>query len=412
MEELCYWIWLSQCFAYGSTMPARLLEVCPSPKSLYEMDETERRSLGFLQPRDLNALSHTSLSLAQRIEQECVRYKIRILPMNDPDYPNRLRHIYGPPVVLYALGDVSGLDDEAVITIVGTRDADEYALAATEYLADGIARAGGVIVSGCAVGVDTAAHRAAVEAGKRTIAVLACGIDVNYPAESAKLKRRILNTGGAILSEYPPGTSASPRAFPVRNRLLAGLSVGVLVTQAPLRSGALLTAGHAVDQGKELFCLPPYSIFDPAYAGVIRYLRDGATPVFSPEDILLPFYAAYSEKLDLGALSGDIASRKVILGMSSQAAAPKLPNRKKSMQHTEKKSEYHEKAQKNPETTFDELHGLVYNQLDTRPMSIDELAVACSLDAGTLFSILTDLELDGFVSPIGGGRYEKAEENA
>ena len=159
-------------------------------------------------------------------------------------------------------------------------------------------------------------------------------------------------------------------------------------------------------------CLPPYSIFDPAYAGVIRYLRDGATPVFSPEDVLLPFYAAYSEKLDLGALSGDIASRKVILGKSSQAAAPKLPERQKSLQDAEKRREHLEEAQKNPETMFDELHGLVYNQLNTRPMSIDELAVACSLDAGTLFSILTDLELDGFVSPIGGGRYEKAEEKA
>lgn len=412
MEELCYWIWLSQCFAYGSTTPAKLLETCPSPKALYEMSEAERKSLGFLRPRDLTALSHTPLSLAKRIEKDCAHYKIRVLPMNDPDYPNRLRHIYGPPVVLYTLGNIAGLDDETVITVVGTRDADEYALAATEYLAGGIARAGGVIVSGCAVGIDTAAHRAAVEAGKRTIAILACGIDVNYPAESAKLKRQILNTGGAILSEYPPGTPVSPRVFPVRNRLLAGLSVGVLVTKAPLRSGALLTAGHAVDQGKELFCLPPYSIFDPAYAGVIRYLRDGATPVFAPEDVLLPFYAAYPEKIDLSVLSGDIASRKVILGTSEQAAAPKLPDRKKSMQHTEKKSEYHEKTQKNPETIFDELHGLVYNQLDTRPMSIDELAIACSLDAGTLFSILTDLELDGFVSPIGGGRYEKAEENA
>lgn len=412
MEELCYWIWLSQCFAYGSTTPAKLLEICPSPKALYEMSEAERKSFGFLRPRDLTALSHTPLSLAQRIEMDCAHYKIRVLPMNDPDYPNRLRHIYGPPVVLYTLGNIAGLDDEAVITVVGTRDADEYALAATEYLAGGIARAGGIIVSGCAVGIDTAAHRAAVEAGKRTIAVLACGIDVNYPAESAKLKRQILNTGGAILSEYPPGTSVSPRVFPIRNRLLAGLSVGVLVTKAPLRSGALLTAGHAVDQGKELFCLPPYSIFDPGYAGVIRYLRDGATPVFAPEDVLLPFYAAYPEKIDLSVLSGDIASRKVILGTSEQAAAPKLPDRKKSMQHTEKKSESHEKTQKNPETIFDELHGLVYNQLDTRPMSIDELAIACSLDAGTLFSILTDLELDGFVSPIGGGRYEKAGENA
>ena len=409
MEELCYWVWLSQCFAYGSETPRKLLEIYPSPKTLYEMDEEERRSIDFLKPRELRALERTPLSQALQIEKECSRYKIQIIPMNDPVYPKRLRHIYGPPVVLYALGNLDGLDEEVAIAVVGTRDADKYALAATEYLAGGIAKAGGIIVSGCAVGVDTAAHKAAVAAGKRTIAVLACGLDVNYPAENAKLKHQILRTGGALLSECPPGAQVFPKIFPIRNRLISGLSLGVLITQAPLRSGALLTAGHAVEQGKELFCLPPYSIFDPSYAGVIRYLRDGAVPVFAPEDVLYPFYAVYPEKIDLSVLSGDAAEQKAVLGTLEQASSTKQQGKQEFKKNTSVGSGNFEKAQKNPETMFDELHGLVYNQLDIHPKSIDELAIACSLDVGTLFSVLTDLELDGVVVPLGGGRYIKAE---
>lgn len=412
MEELRYWVWLSQCFAYGSPLPEKLLKVCPSPKRLYEMKEEERTSLQLLRPRDLKALSNTPLSLADRILQKCAHHKIRVLSMADPDYPRHLYNIYAPPVVLYALGNIAGLNDEAVITVVGTRMADRYALEATSYLASGIARAGGVIASGCAVGIDSAAHLAAVEARKRTIAVLACGIDINYPAESAKLKRRILNTGGVLLTEYPPGVGVFKGTFPVRNRILAGIASGVLVTQAPVRSGALLTANHAIDQGKELFCLPPYSIFDPKYAGVIQYLREGAIPVFSPEDVLLPYYAAYPDKIDLTVLKGTSTKGKIVNGPTEQAAVP-APSVKMTAvppEMPQKKEPDYGKMQKNPETLFDELHRLVYNQLNTHPMSVDELAIACKLDAGTLFSVLTDLEIEGVVSPLGGGRYQKEKD--
>ena len=414
MEELRYWVWLSQCFAYGSAMPAKLLEVCPSPKTLFEMSEEELQRFSFLPAKDRSIMKKTTLSNADFVLKQCARFKIRIIPMTDPEYPVRLRNIYGPPVVLYVLGSLTGLDDEPTVAIVGTRSADEYALAATEFLASGIARAGAVIVSGCAHGIDSAAHEAAIAANRRTIAVLACGLDVDYPTGSGPMKRAILNGGGALVSEYPPGTPSAPRVFQVRNRIISGLSLGVLVTQAPVRSGALLTAGHAVDQGRDLFCLPPNSIFDRQYAGVIRYLRDGAIPVFSPEDVLLPYYAEFPDKIDLAALKGDPAYQKIVQTTSERAAVvvPKKAETKKADKKTkitDKTERNKEKTEKNPETVFDELHSLVYNQLDTHPQSIDDLTAKCGIDIGTLYSVLTDLELDGYIEPLGGGRYHRVD---
>ena len=414
MEELRYWLWLSQCFNCGSAMPAKLIEACPSPKALFEMSDEELKGFSFLPAKDRNIMKKTTLSYADHVLKECARFKIRIIPMTDPEYPVRLRNIYAPPVVLYVLGSLAGLDDEPTIAVVGTRHAEEYALAATDFLVGGMARAGAVIVSGCAHGIDTAAHEAALAAGKRTIAVMACGLDVDYPTGSGPMKRRILNSGGALVSEYPPGRPADARVFQVRNRIISGLSLGVLVTQAPLRSGALLTAGHAVDQGRDLFCLPPSSIFDRHYAGVIRYLRDGAIPAFAPEDVMLPYYAAYPDKIDLSVLKGDPAYQKIVQTTSERASVvvPKLPDAKKNnkkAENTAKTEINKEKTEKNPETVFDEMHALVYNQLDTHPQSIDELAVNCKIDIGILYSILTDLELDGYIAPLGGGRYHRVD---
>lgn len=409
MSEVRYYIWLSQCFPYGSPLPSRLLAHYGSPKAVYEADESDLASCKILTPKEAKSVKRTMIERADRILNDCAHYRIRVLTPDDSDFPKRLLQLYDPPTVLYVLGKFSGIDEEPVVTVIGTRRASEYSLAVTRQLSMDLAKTGCTIVSGCAVGVDAQAHRAALEAGGKTIAVLACGLNINYPAENGKLKRAILNSGGALVSEYPPGTTVTPRTFPVRNRLMSALSVGVLIVQAPIRSGTLLTAEHALNQGKELYCVPPCDLFDPNYGGVIRYLRDGAVPVFAAEDIALPLYAGFSQRMDLSSLKGDYASA----GIVSMRALSKKSGTAKSQKKEAKppiRQGAGEKKQESEETAFDEIHKMVYNHLDTHPKTIDELAILCQLDVGTLFSVLTDLELSGAISSPIGGRYVGGEE--
>ncbi len=412
MEDKRYDVWLSQCFSYGSPLPGRLLTQYASAKAVYEAGEEELVSGGILTEKEAKNVKHTSIERADRILSDCAHHKIRVLTQRDVDFPERFRNLFAPPIVLYVLGDFSGIDDEPIVTVVGTRTASDYSMAVTRQLSADLAKAGCTIVSGCAVGIDAEAHRAAIEAGGRTIAVLACGLNVNYPAENGKLKRAILNSGGALVSEYPPGANVTRQTFPVRNRLMAALSVGVLVVQAPVRSGTLLTAEHALEQGKELYCVPPCDLFDPNYNGVIRYLRDGAVPVFAAEDIVLPLYASYSEKLDLSELKGDYGQMRIasMKGLSKRCPGSKWDKHSSGQaDFQEKIHSKSEKKQETEETTFDEIHRMVYNHLDMHPKTIDELAILCQLDVGTLYSVLTDLELSGVISSPVGGRYVGSE---
>lgn len=413
MEDKRNDVWLSQCFPYGSPLPGRLLAQYGSAKAVYEAEEQDLASCGILTEKEAKIVKRTSLERADRILNDCAHHKIRVLTQNDPDYPERLRNLFAPPTVLYVLGAFSGIDEEPVVTVIGTRSASEYSLAVARQLSADLAKAGCTIVSGCAVGIDAQAHRAAIEAGGKTIAVLACGLNVNYPAENGKLKRAILNSGGALISEYPPGVNVTRQTFPVRNRLMAALAVGVLIVQAPVRSGTLLTAEHALEQGKELYCVPPCDLFDPNYNGVIRYLRDGAVPVFAAEDIALPLYAVFSEKLDLSELKGDYGYAGIVSmkGLSKHSPGSKWNKRDENETVFQEKTHLKsEKKQETVETTFDEIHKMVYNHLNTHPKTIDELAVLCQLDVGTLYSVLTDLELSGAISSPVGGRYVGGEE--
>lgn len=220
-----------------------------------------------------------------QIIQECEQHDIRIITLDDPEYPELLRNIYSPPIVLFVRGSLECLDNAVSIAVVGPRQPSEYARRAARMLCGNLARLGTVLVSGLAVGIDTVAHSCAVEHGTPTIGVLACGQLVNYPAENEMLKRRIVEGGGAIISELLPHAGVEGRYFHQRNRMISGLGLGTLVVEASTRSGCLITANHAVEQGRDLFCVPPSDITRESCAGVVPFLREGAIPVFDYLDI-------------------------------------------------------------------------------------------------------------------------------
>lgn len=220
----------------------------------------------------------------------CYDNNIRIITLDDEEYPDALRNIYNPPIVLFAAGSIANLDNEFSISVIGARQASKYAYQVTDYLVAPLTRIGTVIVSGLANGIDSAAHNACLNNGGKTIGVCACGILTDYPKGSGILKRRIVENGGAIISELLPFDKTSGGYFKFRNRIISGLTYGTLVIEAAKQSGCFLTVAHALEQGKEVFAVPPCNILNSFYCGAADLLRDGATPVFDYKDILYAFY--------------------------------------------------------------------------------------------------------------------------
>ena len=388
-----YWIWLSQCFHTGSPLPAALCQALGGAEEIFQAKPEEFSKVQGLRKDHLAALKKKDLTDAQRVLEQCRALKIRLLTWDDPNYPDRLRHIYGPPMVLYYLGDLSLLHRPVSIGMVGSRTSSGYGMNVASVLSYQLALRGIVVVSGCAVGGDSRAHDGALRAGGMTIGVEACGLDVNYPADNTKL-RRVIARKGLLLSELEPGQRPSSKYFAVRNRLISGLSDGVVVVEAPQRSGCLLTARLALEQGRDLFCVPPRDIFSRQCSGVVDFLRDGAKPVFGVEDIL----NEYRERLEGADLRipqqpshGNLPQPSPDFSQEPSSVSPQ-PEPDPSV------AKAAEQLSGTPKKIYEALQGI---------MQANELAELTQEDAGKVIAALTELELDGLVRQLGGGRYQK-----
>lgn len=236
---------------------------------------------------DLYVLKYKSISSEQldRITDICDRHGIDIVTPDDEDYPYELRFISNPPAVLFVLGKLGYIERCAGAAIVGARECSDYSSTVAYNFARGLAAEKVNVISGLAVGIDSAAHNGALDAGGVTTAVLGCGILYDYPKGSMPLKKRIAENG-AVISEYLPTAKPAKENFKVRNRIVTGLSDCLLVVEAAEKSGALNSASHAAEQGRELFVTPPADLYDPAYAGQKALLNDGARLALDPSDII------------------------------------------------------------------------------------------------------------------------------
>lgn len=285
MSGRAYWLWLAAKEELTALVKNQLLDRFGTPEHLYAMSRAELISSTGLTKRQVDVLSDKSMERARAIAYDCETLGISIVTLADAEYPPILRRIPDPPLVLYVKGRLPDLEQTPGIGIVGTRKATPYGLMAAEHFRYGLAKAGCTVVSGMALGADGAAARGALKAGGKTIAVLAGGLNICYPPEHNFLMGDIL-LSGAVISENPPGTPHDGFRFPIRNRIISGLSRGVLVVEAPLRSGALITARLALDQGREVFAVPG-AINAPGSAGCNRLIRDGeAALVTEPRDII------------------------------------------------------------------------------------------------------------------------------
>lgn len=294
---LLYWLWLAQCNEVKDGVKAALVRQFEDPERLFfaEKQEILDAEIEGLTVEHLDVLLRHDLSAAEETLSDCAKAGLQVLTYDSPLYPRRLKAIYDPPIVLYYRGTLPDFDKLPTIGVVGTRHPSVYGRQAAKRLGGEIAAAGGLVVSGLAEGIDGAAMEAALSAGFPAVGVLGCGADVVYPRKHKALFQETERLG-CILSEYAPGSPPLGWHFPRRNRIISGLSCGVLVVEAPERSGSLLTAKHALEQGRDVFVVPG-NVDMESFRGSNRLLRSGAIAVSSGRDVMEEYDLLYPEKL-------------------------------------------------------------------------------------------------------------------
>ena len=393
MAALKYWIWLAEKRGVRRQTKLALTQRFETPEELYYAETDEVLLTEGITREEAAALEDKDLRRAEEILEVCERRDYRILTISDAAYPRRLRNIFDPPILLYCRGRLPLIDEEAAIAVVGTRSCTPYGTLCAGKLGSQLAAGGAVIVTGLAHGIDSLAARAALRNGGRVLGVLGCGLDVVYPRGSEELYEDVA-AAGALITEYAPGTLPLSGNFPVRNRILSGLSVAVLVVEAPERSGALITANTALEQGREVFAVPG-PIDAPGSVGCNRLLRDGAGLVSEGWDLL----REYEERFP-GKLRQDAARRE----------APETPGYERREQRRE---EQRRETRKLPprldpqgaELTDDQI--ALLRTLTEEPMLVDDLVEESGIPVRRVLSALTMLEIDGYVSQAPGKRYAR-----
>ncbi len=361
-DDLYYWIALRLVFGIGNINYKNLINHFGSPKNALQATTEELEQVAGITSRAIESIKH--FKPGAEIENEIKRIRhhaVKVVTLKDAAYPVNLKNIYDPPPFLYIKGDIIKSDTNA-IAVVGSRVASDYGISATEQISRDLARCGFTIVSGMARGIDSIAHYAALAVNGRTIAVLGSGIDVVYPPENKKLYQTIMEQG-AVISEFPMGTEPSAYNFPARNRIISGLSLGVLVVEASLKSGSLITARLALEQGREVFAVPG-NVHSYKSKGTHRLLKEGAKLVETVQDIQDEI------RLRISTVPED----------KKDSAAPlDMPDDSRS----------------------------VYQIMGHEPTHIDELIAQTGFASSHIAAILLDLELNGLIKQFPGKRFAK-----
>ncbi|MFC1989078.1 DNA-processing protein DprA [Chloroflexota bacterium] len=360
-ENIKYWVGFSLIPGIGHVRFTQLERCFGNLKDAWHATPAELKSSG-LDNSAVRSITSWRPKVSLDAEMEKLeRYGVQALTWHDPNYPTRLKEIYDYPSVLYIRGSLLP-EDEWCLAVVGTRRATVYGRQVTEEIVTDLAKSKITIVSGLARGIDSVAHHSALEAGGRSLAVFACGLDTVYPAENATLARRIMQQG-ALISEYPLGTKPRAENFPRRNRIMSGLSLGVLVVEAGETSGAVITANMALEQNREVFAIPG-SILSPSSRGTNHLIQEGAKLVRDYTDIL--------EELNLMAVARQIEMKEIIPASDTEA--------------------------------------LLLKQLGAEPIHIDKVCRSSGLPVSEVSSTLAMMELKGLVKQMGAMNYALARE--
>ena len=412
---LIHWVWFATRTGMGDRMKTVLLSHFEDPEAIYFAPELEFEQFEDLSPAAVESMMDKDLIPCEEILEQCQQKKLHILTFQDAAYPARLKNISDPPMVLYYKGTIPAFDELPVIGVVGTRRASVYGLTTAKRLGYQIAACGGTVVSGLATGIDGVAMKGALTAGGTVVGVLGCGADVVYPASNRWLYADV-EKYGCLLTEFPPGTPPIGRNFPRRNRIISGLSCGVLVVEAPEKSGALITARLSADQGRDVFVVPANIDVETA-KGSNALMRDGAIPVSSGWDILSEYQYQFPGKVrrkqtavTLTANAGELSRERD--EPAKVAQEPRKPREKK-----EKKSLFRKKVidkseesaysdLKKTQTVLTEQEQTIVELLSGGQRLADDVIAESGRAPGEILASLTILEVRGLVRRLPGGFLE------
>lgn len=450
-SEQIYWIWLALKLNNQNSVFQHLLDLFDgSPYEIYKADEDELSSVSELSELQRRALLDKNIDEAMSIYNYCKWNRVGILTYGDAIYPDSLKSMKKPPMVLYYMGNLPNLNNKVCVSVVGTRKMTEYGMRSCYKIAYELASAGAVIVSGMALGIDSVAHAGAIGGRGTTIAVLGCGIDVIYPKQHRKLRKYICQHG-AVITAYHPSTPAYKNNFPERNAIISALSEGTLVVEAPLHSGALITAECAAEQSRTVYALPG-SIEEPMSEGPNYLIKNGAVAITCARDILEYYFENRSHLVDpirlrqselssefdqdilaevgisatchgKGPQSTPVALLKKLneeLNNNSEQnsdyySVPKIKKMHESDDSSKKETKRAQATEKDTAVTDSITEGAlasltedqrkIFNELPCdKPVSVDALTKS-GFSIGTLMASLTILEIKGLIASLPGGLY-------
>lgn len=382
--SLEHWAWLGIAAQPGNKIVDDILRVFPDPEEFFLSGDSGIEKVGTISSKDALRIRATSLDVAKRAVETAENYGAKVLTKESVFYPQNLLRISSAPPVLYVLGDETCLNMEPAIAVVGTRHISDYGNKMANIIAGGLGSAGALVVSGMALGIDSAAHKACLAAGGKTVAVQGCGICRTFPPENIELKE-LIAANGAVISEFIPDDEPRSGFFPIRNRIVSGMSLGVCVVEAAARSGTSITANLAFDQGRKVFAVPA-DVNRNTSQGTFRLLRSGAIPVADAKDILMEFGEEYTSHLSIE----KIQKRKIEKNPEARNERPEKPQKQ---------------VKKAPPPGLSKNAAAVYGVLDNLPKSTDEISDKAELSSSAVAVALTELELLGLITPVSGRRF-------
>ncbi|MBQ7384986.1 MAG: DNA-processing protein DprA [Ruminococcus sp.] len=383
-KSTLYYIWLTQGIGYCNTKVKYIYGLYPDIELLYKGGEQELRLCGIFTENEISKLMKTKLSDAENILKRCEELNYKVYDISMDKYPQRLREISDAPAVIYVSGELPDFENSDSVSIVGTRRATVYGIRTSLSLGANLSKRGFVVVSGGALGIDCAAHRGVLQEKGTAVCVLGCGIDYDYLLENKELRNAIALTG-ALVSEYPPGSPAVSHNFPQRNRIISALSNGVIVVEAPKKSGSMITVDFALKQGKDVFAVMG-NVDSPFSAGSNQLIKEGAVPITCWQDVCEYYHGVIDSEPEA----------------FTENAVKTIPSKNKNITaHSENKPV---PVHKNTDT-LNEEEKKVYLSISSEPIHIDDIAEKSGLPPYVVIRAVSSLELKDFIENTGGRLY-------
>lgn len=412
MNGELYWIWLSSALGAGADCSDLLSYYEWNPCIIYGTVMNGEGKIPFLTQKQKERLRRCPLSRAEEILNTVKGRGWSVVTPSDRRYPKRLLELRDMPLALYVEGNADLLDGELQVAVVGARKASDYGRAVARALSGALASRGFTIVSGGALGIDSAAHLGALDENAPTVLVMGCGLGAKYLTGNEPLRSRI-RKNGALISEFEPYAKPGRDTFPLRNRIISGMTLGTVVVEAGERSGSLITARLALEQGRDVFAVPG-DLVSSSFLGTNNLIRQGAVPVFSPNDVLNEYASRYAGKMKGGDIPDDEIIRRAQVFLSdkdfvTQREPVKKRNFRKEPEPARSESKTADGAKKEALDFLSENARKIYSMLSDTPEYADELMAKASLSPSETLSALTELEIYGLAEQLGGRRYKAAD---